>query len=139
GIAASFSRPRVSDDNAMCEAIFRTLKYRPGFPRKPFASRWTGDTRNWSPVGHVTLNPATNRSPRSQFHTTTSLTLAGFETGRPCWERQPTRSERWDERLCTPPAFRHSSGCQSELRAQALGPAFDLVDAFVLSGLRQHC
>lgn len=38
GIAASFSRPRVSDDNAICEAIFRTLKYRPGYPRKPFES-----------------------------------------------------------------------------------------------------
>jgi putative transposase len=114
GIAPSFSRPRVSDDNAMCEAIFRTLKYRPGFPRKHFSSieearrwvadfvawyngehlhsalryvtpidrherrdtailanrrtvysvakkrtprRWTGDTRNWTPVGDVTLNP----------------------------------------------------------------------------------
>lgn len=114
GIAASFSRPRVSDDNAICEAIFRTLKYRPGFPRKPFSSleearrwvadfvawyngehlhsalryvtpndrherrdatilakretlyraakertprRWTGDTRDWTPIGDVTLNP----------------------------------------------------------------------------------
>lgn len=38
GIAASFSRPSVSDDNAICEALFRTLKYRPGYPRKPFAS-----------------------------------------------------------------------------------------------------
>ena len=118
GIAASFSRPRVSDDNAICEAIFRTLKYRPGFPRKPFASledarrwvadfvawyngehlhsgiryvtpnqrhegrdgeilanrkavyraakkrtprRWSGEIRNWSAVGAVTLNP--DRSP----------------------------------------------------------------------------
>lgn len=117
GIAASFSRPRVSDDNAMCEAIFRTLKYRPGFPRRPFSSldearrwvtdfvawyndehlhsglryvtpndrhdgrdgeilanrravyraaknrtprRWTGNTRNWSPIGNVTLNPERN-------------------------------------------------------------------------------
>ena len=114
GIAASFSRPNVSDDNAACEAIFRTLKYRPGYPRKPFASieaarkwvedfvawynrehlhsalryvtpnsrhlghdkailaarhklyvaskkatprRWTGPTRNWTPIGDVTLNP----------------------------------------------------------------------------------
>jgi transposase InsO family protein len=114
GIAPSFSRPRVSDDNAMCEAIFRTLKYRPGFPRKPFSSvddarrwvadfvawyngehlhsalryvtpndrherrdvailahrqtvyaaakkrtprRWTGDARDWTPIGNVTLNP----------------------------------------------------------------------------------
>jgi transposase InsO family protein len=38
GIAPSFSRPRVSDDNAAVEALFRTLKYRPGYPRKPFAS-----------------------------------------------------------------------------------------------------
>ncbi len=114
GIGASFSRPSVSDDNAICEAIFRTLKYRPGYPRKPFASleaarqwveafvawynavhlhsgiryvtpidrhegrdvailakrhtlyrdarqrtpkRWSGDTRNWTPVGAVSLNP----------------------------------------------------------------------------------
>lgn len=114
GIAASFSRPRVSDDNAAVEALFRTLKYRPGYPRKPFASiaearawverfvawyngehlhsgikyvtpndrhegrdvailaardavytnarsitprRWSGDTRDWTPVATVTLNP----------------------------------------------------------------------------------
>lgn len=120
GIVASFSRPSVSDDNAICEALFRTLKYRPGFPRKPFASladadawvagfvawyngqhlhsalryvtpndrhqgldvdilakrrrvyveakartprRWTGDTRNWTPIGDVALNP--ERTPRA--------------------------------------------------------------------------
>lgn len=114
GIAASFSRPSVSDDNAACEAVFRTLKYRPGYPRRPFESiaaarawveafvawyngvhlhsaikyvtphdrhegrdvailaarevvyetakrttprRWTGDTRDWTPVATVTLNP----------------------------------------------------------------------------------
>jgi transposase InsO family protein len=38
GVLASFSRPRVSDDNPYAEALFRTLKYRPGYPRKPFAS-----------------------------------------------------------------------------------------------------
>lgn len=38
GIVASFSRPSVSDDNAFSEALFRTLKYRPGFPSKGFAS-----------------------------------------------------------------------------------------------------
>jgi putative transposase len=114
GIVASFSRPSVSDDNPYVEAIFRTLKYRPGYPRKPFASladaaawvdafvrwyntehlhsairfvtpedrhegrdfallaarhklygcvraktprRWTRGTRNWTPIGAVTLNP----------------------------------------------------------------------------------
>jgi len=38
GIIPSFSRPRVSDDNAFSEALFRTLKYRPGYPAKAFAS-----------------------------------------------------------------------------------------------------
>ena len=38
GIASSFSRPGVSDDNAQVEAFFRTLKYRPGFPSKGFGT-----------------------------------------------------------------------------------------------------
>lgn len=114
GVVASFSRPRVSDDNPFAEALFRTMKYRPGFPSKPFTSleqarawvvafvhwynnehlhsgiryvtpaarhrgedrrilaarkrlyaaaqrktpsRWSGPTRDWSPVGPVFLNP----------------------------------------------------------------------------------
>ena len=36
GIAPSFSRPRVSDDNPYSEALFRTVKYRPEYPKKPF-------------------------------------------------------------------------------------------------------
>lgn len=32
GIAASYSRPRVSNDNPFSEAQFRTVKYRPEFP-----------------------------------------------------------------------------------------------------------
>lgn len=114
GVIASFSRPAVSDDNPFAEALFRTMKYRPGYPRKPFGSReeaqawvdgfvawyngthlhsgirfvtpndrhegrdveilaarkavyaearartprrWTGPTRNWSPITAVRLNP----------------------------------------------------------------------------------
>jgi len=114
GIAPSYSRPRVSDDNAYVESLFRTAKYRPGFPAEGFADldaarrwsaqfvhwynhdhrhsalrfvapaqrhvgedtailqardtlyraarerhprRWSGDTRNWTPIGPVTLNP----------------------------------------------------------------------------------
>jgi transposase InsO family protein len=38
GIIASFSRPRVSDDNPYSEALFRTLKYRPEYPSRPFQS-----------------------------------------------------------------------------------------------------
>ena len=114
GIKPSYSRPRVSDDNAYAESLFRTAKYRPEFPVQGFASldearswaagfvhwytiehrhsgiryvtpaqrhagedgtllaarhevyvsareanprRWSGPTRNWTPVGAVTLNP----------------------------------------------------------------------------------
>jgi len=37
GLKASYSRPRVSDDNAFVESLFRTAKYRPQFPAKGFA------------------------------------------------------------------------------------------------------
>jgi len=114
GVKPSYSRPRVSDDNAYVESLFRTAKYRPEFPDKGFADlaearawaadfvhwynhehlhsgiryvspaqrhagddtailaarhelylearernprRWSGATRNWTPIGAVTLNP----------------------------------------------------------------------------------
>jgi transposase InsO family protein len=116
GVVPSFSRPHVKDDNAYSESLFRTLKYRPSYPSRPFASveaardwvgsfvrwynhehrhsairyvtpaqrhdqheaeilakrervyerakrrrpsRWTGRTRNWTPVNAVFLNPPT--------------------------------------------------------------------------------
>ena len=34
GVARSFSRSRVSDDNAFSEAQFNTLKYQPDYPRE---------------------------------------------------------------------------------------------------------
>jgi putative transposase len=114
GIKPTYSRPRVSDDNAYAESLFRTAKYRPEFQAKGFATldearawaadfvrwhnvehhhsgiryvspaqrhygrdvailaaghalyqearqrnpaRWSGSTRDWSPVGAVTLSP----------------------------------------------------------------------------------
>jgi putative transposase len=38
GIVPSFSRPHVSDDNPYSEALFRTLKHVPSYPRLPFAT-----------------------------------------------------------------------------------------------------
>lgn len=114
GITPSYSRPRVSNDNAYSESLFRTLKYCSSWPSQGFATltearqwvrqfvdwynhrhchsklkfvtpaqrhrgedhailsrrnavyqaakarrpeRWSGDTRNWQPIGSVTLNP----------------------------------------------------------------------------------
>lgn len=38
GVVPSFSRPSVSDDNPYSESLFRTAKYCPMYPRKPFVS-----------------------------------------------------------------------------------------------------
>ena len=38
GVVPSFSRPRVSNDSPYSEALFKTLKYCPEYPSKPFAS-----------------------------------------------------------------------------------------------------
>jgi putative transposase len=39
GVLRSFSRPLVSNDNSYSESLFRTVKYWPEYPRKPFASK----------------------------------------------------------------------------------------------------
>lgn len=45
GVAVSFSRPSVSDDNPFSEAVFRTVKYCPEYPNKPFAC--LADAQTW--------------------------------------------------------------------------------------------
>jgi len=37
GVATSFSRPSVSNDNPYSESLFRTMKYRPAYPQKGFS------------------------------------------------------------------------------------------------------
>lgn len=50
-ITASHSRPRVSNDNAMSESQFKTMKYQPDYPRRfddyDHAMRWCEDYVNW--------------------------------------------------------------------------------------------
>ena len=52
GVLRSFSLPRVSNDNPYSESLFRTVKYRPDYPRKPFASteqacQWVAAFVDW--------------------------------------------------------------------------------------------
>lgn len=52
GVKPSYSRPRVSDDNAYVESLFRTAKYRPEFPNKGFADldtarAWAAHFMHW--------------------------------------------------------------------------------------------
>ena len=65
GVTASFSRPRVSEDNPYSESLFRTLKYRPSYPGRfnslSEARKWIADFVHWynnehrhSGIGYVT-------------------------------------------------------------------------------------
>ena len=45
GVEPSYSRPRVSNDNAFPEALFKTTKYRPDFPNDGFQS--IEEARQW--------------------------------------------------------------------------------------------
>jgi transposase InsO family protein len=52
GVAPSFSRPAVSNDNPYSESLFKTLKYRPAYPRQAFESllaarQWVGSFVQW--------------------------------------------------------------------------------------------
>jgi transposase InsO family protein len=58
GVVPSFSRPQVSDDNPYSEALFRTMKYRPGYPSRPFpsltvAQTWVDGFVNWYNTEHL--------------------------------------------------------------------------------------
>ncbi|MCP3944382.1 MAG: transposase [Desulfobacteraceae bacterium] len=46
GVMPSFSRPSVSNDNPFLESLFRTMKYRPEYPEKPFKTLF--DARVWA-------------------------------------------------------------------------------------------
>ncbi len=57
GVVPSFSRPHVSDDNPYSEALFRTLKYAPEYPNRPFfsleeAQRWVEAFVLWYNTQH---------------------------------------------------------------------------------------
>lgn len=57
GIIPSFSRPAVSNDNPYSESLFKTLKYRPRYPEKPFtdlsaARTWVEGFVRWYNLEH---------------------------------------------------------------------------------------
>jgi transposase InsO family protein len=76
GVSQSFTRPKVKNDNAYSESLFRTLKYCPQYPDKYFKSVqearvWVEDFVHWynyihkhSSIGYVT--PSEKHSGQSQ-------------------------------------------------------------------------
>jgi hypothetical protein len=96
GIKPSYSRPRVSDDNAYAEALFRTAKYRPEFPAKGFAGldqarAWAADFVHWYNVDH--RHSGIRYVSPAQRHAGEDRTIlsARHEVYRQARERNPTR------------------------------------------------
>jgi putative transposase len=58
GVMPSFSRPGVSDDNPFSESLFKTLKYHPSYPDRPFhsvadAQAWVDRFATWYNTCHL--------------------------------------------------------------------------------------
>lgn len=106
GIVPSFSRPRVSNDNAFIESFFKTLKYMKAYP-KYFASlydaqSWVADFINWyneqhlhSSIGYVT--PAQKHAGKA-----TAIIAARNEIKRRAFEANPQRWSRDCSKLPDP-------------------------------------
>ena len=90
GITASYSRPRVSNDNPFSEALFRTCKYRPEWPTKGFATKadaqaWVKTFAGWYNGEHMhsALRFVTpNARHAGQDHTTLAARDSLYATAR---------------------------------------------------------
>lgn len=108
GVKPSYSRPRVSDDNAFVESLFRTAKYRPEFPDKGFtdleqARQWAADFVHW--YNHEHRHSGIRYVSPAQRHAgaDAAILAARHELYRQARERNP---RRWsgDTRNWTPAA-----------------------------------
>lgn len=97
GIMASFSRPRVSNDNPYSEALFRTCKYRPGYPRSGFETikdsrRWVNQFVLW--YNNIHLHSAIRFVTPNQRHRGEDLQILHHR--QMVYERAKNRNEnRW--------------------------------------------
>jgi putative transposase len=106
GILASYSRPRVSDDNPYVESLFGTMKTRVGYPKKPFesieaAQEWVDRFVRWYNEEH--RHSALNWITPMDRHTgkETALLRRREQTYREARRRHP---ERWSRHIrnCEP-------------------------------------
>ena len=97
GVAHTRSRPCVSNDNPHVEAAFRTLKYRPQLPVKPFenllaARRWVTELAHWYNDQH--RHSAIAFVTPAQRHA--GLDLALLEERKLVYERaRQNKPQRW--------------------------------------------
>lgn len=106
-IQPSHSRPRVSNDNAHAESLFRTVKYHPSLPDKPFTSltgardwvlgfvRWYNQEHRHKGIGMVTPEQK-HAGKDAAILATRRETYAAAKASHPeRWRSRKTRG--WDE------------------------------------------
>ncbi len=100
GVMPSFSRPSVSNDNPYSEALFRTLKYTPAYPRRRFidlhqARAWVQQFTTWYNTEH--RHSGIKFVTPSQRHTGQDRTILAHR--KVTYERaKQARPERWKGR-----------------------------------------
>jgi len=104
GVTQSHSRPHVSNDNPYSEAQFKTLKYRPAFPRR-FASLWhaqafCGDFFSWYNQQHRHVALGYHTPASIHFGTAPAQRARRARTLTAAYQRVP---ERFVRRPPTPP------------------------------------
>lgn len=111
GIVPSFSRPSVSDDNPFSEALFRTLKYVPAYPREPFASldaawawverfvAWYNHEHLHSSIGFVTPDQRHRGTDRAVLAARRRLYESARKNNPARWS---TRTREWDAPALVP-------------------------------------
>ncbi len=129
GIRSSFSRPAVSNDNAFVESLFHTLKGRPGFPERHFASlraarAWVARFTAWYNQEH--LHGGLGYVTPDDRYSGRDAAVLERRAHLYAWARS-ARSGRWPRRArgwarAEPPRVKVRAGCLSEDTAPALLP-----------------
>jgi putative transposase len=101
GIVPSFSRPHVCNDNPYSEALFRTLKHTPAYPRLPFVScdaarQWVARFVRWYNTEH--RHSAIRYVTPDQRHSGADVAILARR--RELYERARRRMpERWSGKI----------------------------------------
>jgi len=115
GVIPSFSRPSVSDDNPFSESLFRTLKYAPTYPSKPFESidatrEWVHDFVQWynnehrhSGIRYVTPNQRHQGEEMTVLENRKAVYQAAKEKNPTRWSGQIRNWEPITEVWLNPP------------------------------------
>jgi len=101
GVVPSFSRPSVSNDNPYSESLFRTLKYRPEYPERPFADlrtarTWVQGFVNWYNQTH--LHSAIHFVTPEQRHTHQDVAILA-KRKQVYLEAKSKKPERWSREI----------------------------------------